>query len=68
LADKARAAAPLDRLAAVGAEAPDFAEFVDMLRGIPTHHPLFAGDIGPVIGTHAGPGTIGVAWLTTAQA
>jgi fatty acid kinase fatty acid binding subunit len=63
LADKARAAAPLDRLAAVGAEAPDLGEFVSLLSDIPSRSPLFVGDIGPVIGTHAGPGTIGVAWL-----
>ena len=66
LADKARAAAPLDRLAAVGAEAPDLDEFVSLVSDIPTRSPLFVGDIGPVIGTHAGPGTIGVAWLAQA--
>ena len=28
--------------------------------------PVVVGEIGPVIGTHAGPGTIGVAWVTRA--
>jgi DegV family protein with EDD domain len=64
LADKARSAGPLERLAAMGADAPDFDEFVAMLAGIPTEHPLLVGDIGPVIGAHAGPGAVGVAWVS----
>ena len=48
-------------LAVLHADCTDVDEFVDMLR------PSFAGDIvigeiGPVIGTHAGRGTIGVAF------
>jgi fatty acid-binding protein DegV len=37
--------------------------FVTTLQGIETRDRLLVGDIGPVIGTHAGPGAIGVAWI-----
>lgn len=63
LVDKVMAAGPLERLAAMGADAPDLDDFVRMLRDVPCRHPLIVGDIGPVVGTHAGPGTIGLAWL-----
>jgi DegV family protein with EDD domain len=63
LAEKVRSAGPLERLAAMGADAPDFDEFVAMLAGTPAQHPLLVGEIGPVIGAHAGPGAIGVAWV-----
>lgn len=66
IADKARAAGPLERLAVAGANAADFDEFVLTIAGIPSAHPRLVGDIGPVIATHAGPGTIGVAWVTEA--
>ena len=66
LADKVRAAGPLERLAVVSAQAPDFAEFVDLLSDVVPAKGRLVGDIGPVIGAHAGPGTIGAAWLTAA--
>jgi DegV family protein with EDD domain len=62
LADKVRAAGPLERLALMNADAGDFGAFVDMLADVPSAHPRITGDIGPVIGTHAGRGAIGVAW------
>jgi DegV family protein with EDD domain len=63
LADKARAVAPVSRLAVAGADAPDLDELVKLVRDIPSDHPLLVADIGPVIGTHAGPGAVGVAWI-----
>lgn len=63
IADKARAASPLQRLAVVGANAVDFDDFVRSIADIPSEHPHLVGDIGPVIAAHAGPGTIGVAWV-----
>jgi DegV family protein with EDD domain len=53
----------IESLAVLHADCSDVDQFVDMLR------PHFAGDIvvgeiGPVIGTHAGRGTIGVAFST----
>jgi DegV family protein with EDD domain len=63
LADKVRAAGQLERLAVLNGDATDFAGFVDLLEGVSSAHPRLVGDIGPVIGTHAGPGTIGLAWV-----
>jgi len=64
LVEKVRAAGPLERLAAMDADADDFEAFVDMLAGTESSHPLVLSDIGPVVGTHTGQGTIGVAWVT----
>jgi DegV family protein with EDD domain len=59
LVDKVREQGPLENLAVIHAATSDVDAFVERLR------PFFAGeivvgDIGPVIGTHAGPGAIGV--------
>lgn len=66
LADKVRAAGPLERLALMNADAADFAGFVDLLGDVPSAYPRVVGDIGPVIATHAGRGAIGVAWARSA--
>jgi DegV family protein with EDD domain len=63
LADKVLAAGPIARLAAVGADAPDMNDFLALLDGVHPTEKLLVADMGPVIGTHAGPGTIGVAWI-----
>ena len=64
LADKVRSAGAVSRLAVFSADARDFDEFLAMLSDIkPTEGDTLLGDVGPVIGTHAGPGAIGVAWL-----
>lgn len=64
LAQKVRSAGPLERLAVLDAQAPDFGEFLGLLGDVGSAKPRMVGEIGPVIGTHAGPGTIGVAWVT----
>lgn len=64
LADKVRGAGPLERLAVLSADAPDFQNFIDLLGDLTVSRPRIFGDIGPVIGTHAGRGAIGVAWVT----
>jgi DegV family protein with EDD domain len=63
LASKVRDAGPIDRLAACGADAPDMDEFLTMLDDVVSVKEILVGDIGPVIGSHTGPGTVGVAWL-----
>jgi DegV family protein with EDD domain len=60
LADKAKTAAPLSRLAVCNGAAADIDEFLEMIEGVQTQHPLVVVDLGPVVGTHTGPGTIGV--------
>ncbi len=63
LAAKVRAVGPLRRLAVFGADAPDFDVLLDLLADVTPTHPRLVGDIGPVIGTHTGPGAVGAAWL-----
>ena len=67
LAGKVKAAGPIARLAVSGADAPDLDQFLDLLDGVHPTERLLLGDIGPVIGTHAGPRAIGVAWLPAAD-
>jgi DegV family protein with EDD domain len=63
LVAKVVAAGPLERLAVFGGDAPDLDTFVSMLSAVTPSVALLVGDVGPVIGTHAGPGALGVAWL-----
>jgi DegV family protein with EDD domain len=53
----------IDSVAVLHADCPDVDEFVEMLR---PHYDgeIVVGDIGPVVGTHAGRGTIGVGFIT----
>lgn len=66
LADKLRSAAPYERIAVSDGAAPDLQELVDQLGDIPSEHPLVVVPLGPVVGTHTGPGTIGVSTITPA--
>jgi fatty acid-binding protein DegV len=36
------------------------------VQEIATEHPLVAVELGPVVGTHAGPNTVGVAYIVPA--
>jgi DegV family protein with EDD domain len=63
LSDKLHAAAPVERLSLLGADAPDLADFARMVSDVQSDKPPVIADIGPVVGTHAGPGAIGVAWV-----
>ena len=63
VADKLRSAGPTAGLAAFGADAPDMDSFVTMVESIVPREKILIGDVGPVIGTHAGPGAVGLAWI-----
>lgn len=63
LAAKVRAAGPLSRLAVFGGDAPDLDRFIGMLADVVPAEAMLVGEIGPVIGSHAGPGAVGAAWL-----
>ena len=64
LADKAKNSPAISRLAVCNGAAADIDEFLAMLEGVQTEHPLVVTDLGPVVGTHTGPGTIGVCMVT----
>ncbi|MBO0692157.1 MAG: DegV family protein [Acidimicrobiaceae bacterium] len=63
LATKVRSAGPLSRLAVFGGDAPDLDRFIGMLSDVVPAEAMLVGEIGPVIGSHAGPGAVGAAWL-----
>jgi DegV family protein with EDD domain len=60
LASKALSAGRLDRLAMASGAASDSDELKALLGSANCAHELVVTDLGPVIGSHAGPGTIGV--------
>ncbi len=66
LADKAHASPPLSRIAVAHGAAADIDTFLGMLDGLDVEHPLVVTQLGPVVGTHTGPGTIGMCMITKA--
>jgi DegV family protein with EDD domain len=64
---KVAAEAPLERIAVADGACDDFADVVASLEGISTDHPLVPVDLGPVVGTHAGPNTVGVCYIVPAR-
>lgn len=61
LVDTLAKAGPVENLMVLNADCSDVDAFVDMLR---QHHSgeIVVGDIGPVVGSHTGRGTIGIAY------
>ncbi|MDP9464523.1 MAG: DegV family EDD domain-containing protein, partial [Actinomycetota bacterium] len=64
LVEKVAAVDGLDTLYVLHADCHDVDQFVDMLRPH-VDGEIVVGDIGPVVGSHAGRGTIGVAFFTS---
>lgn len=64
LADKAVHSPPLSRIAVCNGAALDIDDFLDMIKEVESEHPLVVTDLGPVVGTHTGPGTIGLCLIT----
>jgi hypothetical protein len=63
LANEAGSHGQLSRLALFHADSPHVETLITMVSDIPVTHSLIVADIGPTIGTHGGPGVIGLAWL-----
>jgi DegV family protein with EDD domain len=55
--------APVERIAVADGACDDFPEVLASLEGVATEHPLLPVDLGPVVGTHAGPNTVGVCYI-----
>jgi DegV family protein with EDD domain len=55
---------PVENLAVLHGNAPDLDELLDMLDPLVGQDEIVVGQIGPVIGTHAGPRVIGVTFQT----
>ena len=62
-AEAAKAAEPLERIAVSHGDAADIDVIVEMLKAIASKHELIVGDIGSTVGTHGGPGIVGLSWI-----
>jgi DegV family protein with EDD domain len=60
--DKMQSYGPLDAVAVLHADCDDVEQFVALVREH-TSGDVLVGDIGPVVGSHAGRGTMGVAFI-----
>lgn len=59
----AEAAGPFRRLAVVHGAAADVDVVASSLADAKTEVPIVVADMGSVVGTHAGPGIVGICWL-----
>ena len=55
--------APLERLAVADGACDDIDDVVRQLSGIPVQHPLVSVQLGPVVGSHTGPNTVGICYI-----
>lgn len=67
LVDKVATEAPLERLAVCDGAAADIDAVAERLGAIEVAHELVRCDLGPVVGTHAGPGAIAVCYQVPAR-
>ena len=65
LADKVRQSAPVENLTVLHGRAPDLDEMLDLLSDVCPREQILVGDVGPVIGTHAGPRVMGVTFTVS---
>lgn len=67
LVDKAADIRPVERFAVVHATTPEDLDYlVERLHGLQPHAPILASRLGPVVGTHGGPGVLGFAAIRVA--
>lgn len=65
LAEKVREALPVADVAVMHGAAPDVGVLVDLLAELHPRDQILVGDVGAVIGTHAGPGVVGVTFTVS---
>jgi DegV family protein with EDD domain len=63
---KVAADVPLERLAVADGACDDIVDVRKQMGAIPVEHPLVAVQLGPVVGSHAGPNTVGVCYIVAA--
>ena len=64
LSDKVKAAGNVDKLAVMSGAAEDVGQLIDLLAADFPRDQIVIGEIGAVIGTHGGPGVVGVSYVT----
>ena len=67
LVSKVREHAPVENLAVRHGAAPDVEAVLDLLAEVYPRDRIIVGDVGAVIGTHAGPGVVGVTFQVSGQ-
>jgi len=63
IASTARDHAPLRRLALIHAQSQQVSALRTLVADLDTEFPMLVADMGPTVGTHGGPGLIGLTWL-----
>ncbi|MGD0851735.1 MAG: DegV family protein [Acidimicrobiales bacterium] len=63
IAEVAKSHAPLKRLALVHGASSEVPALEALVADIATENPIIVTDMGPVVGTHGGPGIIGICWI-----
>lgn len=65
LAEIAMTAGPIQELAIIHAAAPEYAQKLHaLLANTFPQEQIVLSETGPVLGTHTGPGSVGIAWVT----
>jgi len=67
LADKVREAGPVEHLLLLQADAPDYEDLLTMLEEFAPRDEIIVTKVGAVIGTHSGPGAMGVVFQLPAS-
>lgn len=68
LVDKLEQHTPVEQVGIVHGDAPDLEEFLEMLAAVVPREAMVLGDLGPVVGTHAGPGSVGITFQAPRRA
>ncbi len=63
IATVAKSHAPLRRLALVHGASSEVQALEALVADVATDNPIIVTDMGPVVGTHGGPGIIGLCWI-----
>lgn len=68
LSHKVAGDAPLERCAVADGACDDIGGVLAVINAIPGQHPLLSVQLGPVVGSHTGPNTVGVCYIVPPSA
>jgi DegV family protein with EDD domain len=63
MATKVAGDVPIERLGVADGACDDIADVLQRLSGIAVEHPMVSVQLGPVVGAHTGPNTVGVCYI-----